>query len=137
MHGTVTKKGNRWYAVVYEGTDDAGKPKRRWIAAGARKADAERVLADLIRKKHEGEPLVAHKGTLGPVITLVWPMWRSAVKKRVMAIPGGKGVQSRVDRHHGKPSPIFETMVRFSFLLPLTDATVGSDRADAVEVADD
>ena len=62
MHGTVTKKGNRWYAVVYEGRDEAGKPKRRWISAETRKADAERVLADLIRKKHEGEPLVLAKG---------------------------------------------------------------------------
>ncbi|MCC5952803.1 MAG: hypothetical protein JJU45_11990 [Acidimicrobiia bacterium] len=60
MHGTVAKKGKRWCAVVYEGLDDAGKQRRRWISAGARKADAERVLADLIRKKHEGEPLVSH-----------------------------------------------------------------------------
>jgi integrase len=72
MHGTVTKKGNRWYAVIYEGIDDAGKQKRRWITGGARRADAERVLADLIRKKHEGEPLVAHKGTLGQYLTERW-----------------------------------------------------------------
>lgn len=81
MHGTVTKKGNRWYAVVYEGTDDAGKPKRRWIAAGARKADAERVLADLIRKKHEGEPLVLPKGTLGQYLTERWlPVQKSRLR---------------------------------------------------------
>ena len=81
MHGTVTKKGNRWYAVVYEGIDDAGKQKRRWIAAGARKADAERVLADLIRKKHEGEPLVAHKGTLGQYLTERWlPVQKSRLR---------------------------------------------------------
>jgi integrase len=81
MHGTVTKKGNRWYAVVYEGTDGAGKPKRRWISAGARKADAERVLADLIRKKFEGEPLVAHKGTLGEFLTERWlPVQQSRLR---------------------------------------------------------
>ena len=82
MHGTVTKKGNRWYAVVYEGIDEAGKQKRRWISAGARKADAERVLADLIRKKHEGEPLVAHKGTLGEFLTERWlPVQESRLRR--------------------------------------------------------
>lgn len=81
MHGTVTKKGNRWYAVVYEGRDDAGKPKRRWIAAGARKADAERVLAELIRKKHEGEPLVLPKGKLGEYLTERWlPVQKSRLR---------------------------------------------------------
>lgn len=82
MHGTVTKKGNRWYAVVYEGRDEAGKPKRRWISAGTRKADAERVLADLIRKKHEGEPLVLAKGTLGQYLTERWlPVQESRLRR--------------------------------------------------------
>lgn len=82
MHGTVAKKGNRWYAVVYEGLDDAGKQKRRWISAGTRKADAERVLADLIRKKHEGEPLVTPKGTFGDYLTERWlPVQQSRVRR--------------------------------------------------------
>lgn len=82
MHGTVTKKGNRWYAVVYEGRDEAGKPKRRWISAGTRKADAERVLADLIRKKHEGEPLVLAKGTIGQYLTERWlPVQESRLRR--------------------------------------------------------
>lgn len=82
MHGTVAKKGNRWYAVVYEGLDDAGKQKRRWISAGTRKADAERVLADLIRKKHEGEPLVTPKGTFGDYLTDRWlPVQQSRVRR--------------------------------------------------------
>ncbi|QYG91713.1 site-specific integrase [Iamia sp. SCSIO 61187] len=78
----MTKKGNRWYAVVYEGRDEAGKPKRRWISAGTRKADAERVLADLIRKKHEGEPLVLAKGTLGQYLTERWlPVQESRLRR--------------------------------------------------------
>jgi integrase len=81
MHGTVSKKGNRWYAVVYEGRDEAGKPKRRWIAAGVRKADAERVLAELIRRKHEGEPLVLPKGTLGEYLIDRWlPVQKSRLR---------------------------------------------------------
>ena len=35
MKGYVTKKGARWYAVIYEGLDPVtGREQRRWHAAG-------------------------------------------------------------------------------------------------------
>jgi hypothetical protein len=35
MKGHVARKGNRWYAVIYDGTDPiTGKEKRTWHAAG-------------------------------------------------------------------------------------------------------
>lgn len=38
MRGYTAKKGNRYYAVIYEGVDPAtGKERRRWYPAGARK----------------------------------------------------------------------------------------------------
>jgi hypothetical protein len=44
VRGTIQKKGNRWYAVVYDGIDaETGKQRRRWVAAGSRRADAEQV----------------------------------------------------------------------------------------------
>jgi integrase len=50
MKGYVAKKGNRWYAVIYEGTDPVtGKEVRRWHAAGGERADAERLAARLAR----------------------------------------------------------------------------------------
>ena len=38
MRGYTAKKGNRYYAVIYEGVDPAtGKERRRWYPAGTRK----------------------------------------------------------------------------------------------------
>ena len=52
MRGYVAKKGNRYYAVIYEGIDPGtGKEKRRWVAAGPRKGDAEKLVTEL------GEPM--------------------------------------------------------------------------------
>jgi len=41
MRGHVAKKGNNYYAVIYEGIDPAtGKERRRWHAGGSRRLDA-------------------------------------------------------------------------------------------------
>jgi hypothetical protein len=38
MNGYVARKGNRWYAVIYEGLDPVtGREIRRWHAAGTGK----------------------------------------------------------------------------------------------------
>lgn len=35
MNGYIARKGDRWYAVVYEGVDpETGKERRRWVDAG-------------------------------------------------------------------------------------------------------
>lgn len=48
MRGHVAKKGGRYYAVVYEGTDPAtGRQRHRWHVGGATRKEAERVLTDL------------------------------------------------------------------------------------------
>jgi len=55
MRGHVAKKGRRYYAVIYQGTDPGtGKDKYKWVAAGDRKADAERVLNELVRQQQDG-----------------------------------------------------------------------------------
>ncbi len=68
MRGHIAKKGNRYYAVTYEGVDPAtGKDKRRWHPAGDNRKDAERVLADLIKRVHDGDyrsPRQDHPGRL-------------------------------------------------------------------------
>ena len=82
MRGTIAKKGKRWYAVVYDGIDDrTGRPRRRWVPAGTRRSDAERLLAGLIRRKYEGEPVVSEKLTLGEYLTERWlPVQRSRLR---------------------------------------------------------
>jgi integrase len=48
MRGYVARKGDRWYAVIYEGTDPVtGKERRRWHPAGTSREDAERLAASL------------------------------------------------------------------------------------------
>ena len=82
MRGTVAKKNKRWYAVIYDGVDEeTGRQKRRWIPGGTRKADAERVLSDLIQRKYEGEPVVTYKGTVREYLVERWlPVQKSRVR---------------------------------------------------------
>ena len=48
MKGYVARKGNRYYAVVYEGLDPiTGREQRSWHPAGEDRADAERLAARL------------------------------------------------------------------------------------------
>jgi hypothetical protein len=45
MRGTVAKKGDRWYAVIYDGIDPVtGKDRRRWVPAGTRRSDADKLV---------------------------------------------------------------------------------------------
>ena len=56
MRGYTAKKGDRYYAVIYEGIDPiTGKERRRWYAAGPRKADAERMVTDLVKRRNDGD----------------------------------------------------------------------------------
>ena len=53
MQGYVARKGDRYYAVIYEGTDPiTGRERRRWHPAGTDRADAERLAADLAQRRH-------------------------------------------------------------------------------------
>ncbi len=82
MRGGIHKKGNRWYAVVYDGVDPGtGKKRRRWVPAGTRRSDAERVLADLIGRKYDGEPAPTERLAVGQYLTERWlPIQKSKVR---------------------------------------------------------
>jgi hypothetical protein len=50
MKGYVARKGERWYAVIYEGFDPVtGRERRSWHPAGTIRADAERLATRLAR----------------------------------------------------------------------------------------
>ncbi len=64
MRGGIQKKGNNYYAVVYDGIDPGtGKKRRTWIPAGTRRSDAEKVLNAEIKRRHDGEPIPTEKLT--------------------------------------------------------------------------
>jgi integrase len=73
MRGSIQKKGKQWYAVVYDGVNPAtGQYRRRWVAAGTRRGDAEKLLAELVKRSHQGETVVSEKLTLGAYLTTRW-----------------------------------------------------------------
>lgn len=72
MKGYVARKGNRWYAVIYEGIDPVtGKERRSWHAAGAERADADRLAARLANDR-EGRNDEVRSLTLGAYLTARW-----------------------------------------------------------------
>ena len=54
MNGYVARKGDRYYAVIYEGIDPiTGRGRRRWHPAGTNLNDAETLAAHLARRRHD------------------------------------------------------------------------------------
>ena len=48
----MARKGDRYYAVIYEGTDPiTGRERRRWHPAGTDRGDAERLATVLARRR--------------------------------------------------------------------------------------
>lgn len=82
MRGYTAKKGNRYYAVIYEGVDPAtGKERRRWYPAGTRKADADKLVTELVKRRHDGDYRAPDKTTLGAYLTDKWlPAQKSQLK---------------------------------------------------------
>jgi hypothetical protein len=53
MRGHIARKGNRYYAVVYEGLDPkTGKERHRWYAAG----DTRKGRRESARRTHQAHP---------------------------------------------------------------------------------
>lgn len=73
MRGYVVKKGNNWYAVVYDGINPAtGKERRRWVAAGPKKGDADKIVNDMVKRRDGGEAVVGERITLGDYLLERW-----------------------------------------------------------------
>ncbi len=113
MRGSIAKKGKRWYAVVYDGVDSAtGKYRRRWVPAGTRRADAEKVLADLVKRSHEGNTVVSEKVTLASYLTERWlPVQEPRLRRstfdsyRRNIVPCASGVARRAARQADRRGP--------------------------------
>lgn len=87
MRGHIAKKGNRYYAVIYEGIDPAtGKPRHRWHSAGDTKKGAEKTLGDLVKRMHDGDYRSPDKISLGDYLLDRWlPSKRTRVKPSTAA----------------------------------------------------
>jgi integrase len=82
LRGHVAKKGNRYYAVVYEGVDAATqKESHRWYIGGRTRKEAERVLAELIKHQHDGDYRAPERITVEAYLLERWlPMKRAQLR---------------------------------------------------------
>jgi hypothetical protein len=72
MHGYVTQRRGRFYAVIYEGLDPVtGREIRRWHPAGTDRAAAERIAAKLA-KAERGRADANRALTFGAFIVRDW-----------------------------------------------------------------
>lgn len=72
MQGHVARKGDRYYAVIYEGLDPiTGREKRTWHAAGTNRADAEALAARLAAER-DGRNDEIRALTFGAYLTGRW-----------------------------------------------------------------
>ncbi len=72
MKGYVARKGDRWYAVIYEGLDPVtGRELRRWHPAGTNRKDAER-LATRLAKELNGRNDEGRSLSFGAYLTTRW-----------------------------------------------------------------
>lgn len=95
MKGYVARKGNRWYAVVYEGVDPiSGRERRSWHAAGTERADAERLAARLASERN-GRNDSARSLSFGAFLTSRW----LPGKRLVLATSTYDGYRRNVERH--------------------------------------
>jgi integrase len=95
MRGYVARKGNRWYAVIYEGTDPiTGRERRSWHPAGCERGDAERLAARLASER-DGANDSARSLSFGVFLTSRW----LPGKRLVLAPSTYTGYRRYVDKH--------------------------------------
>jgi integrase len=95
MKGHVRQRGDRFYAVIYEGLDPVtGKEIRRWYPAGTDRAAAERLAAKLARES-EGRTGATRSLTFGAYLVRDW----LPGKKRQLAATSYAGYERNALRH--------------------------------------
>jgi integrase len=95
MKGYVARKGDRWYAVIYEGLDPVtGRERRSWHAAGTERADAER-LASRLASERNGRNDGARSLSFGAFLASRW----LPGKRLVLATSTYDGYRRNVERH--------------------------------------
>ena len=112
MKGYIARKGNRWYAVIYEGLDPVtGRERRRWHPAGTSREDAERLAsslaANLNGRNDEGRSLTFEAYLLarwlpGKKLELAhstWDGYRRKIERHVVPSLGKLSIR-RLRPHH-------------------------------------
>lgn len=97
MRGHIVKRRSRYYAVVYEGLDPATKKERhRWYPAGDTRKGAEKILADLVKRHHDGDYRAPDRITLGGYLTERWLPTKRAQLRRSTFDSYSRNVENHV-----------------------------------------
>ncbi|MEX2624234.1 MAG: site-specific integrase [Acidimicrobiia bacterium] len=95
MRGYVARKGDRWYAVVYDGLDPVhGRERRRWHPSGTTREEAEKLAARLAAELNGRNDKVRGL-TFGAYLTGQWLPGR----KINLAQSTWDGYRRKIDRH--------------------------------------
>jgi len=95
MKGYVAKKGNRWYAVIYDGLDPVtGRERRIWHPAGTDRVEAERLAARLAADVN-GRNDDVRGLSFGAYLTARW----LPGKRLALATSTWDGYRRKIDRH--------------------------------------
>lgn len=95
MKGYVARKGDNWYAVIYEGLDPVtGKERRSWHPAGSSREDAE-LLAGSLAAELTGCNEEVRALTFGAYLTERW----LPGKRLALAASTWDGYRRKIDRH--------------------------------------
>ena len=88
MKGYITRKGDRWYVVIYEGLDPAtGKERRRWHPAGTDRTAAETLQRQLAADEHHRRGTGRSRLTLAGHVERTW-LPRKARQLRPVTLDG-------------------------------------------------
>jgi integrase len=95
MKGYAARKGDRWYAVIYEGLDPVtGRERRSWHAAGTERDDAEALAARLAAERN-GRDDAVRSLTFGAYLTNRW----LPGKRLTLRMSTWNGYRRKVERH--------------------------------------
>ncbi len=95
MKGYVARKGNSWYAVIYDGLDPVtGRERRIWHPAGTDRIQAERLAARLAADVN-GRNDDVRALSFGAYLTTRW----LPGKRLVVATSTWDGYRRKIDRH--------------------------------------
>jgi hypothetical protein len=73
MQGYVARKGDRYYAVIYEGIDPiTGRERRRWHPAGTDRSAAERLAGELAQRRSRDSDHERGSLTVAVYLTQRW-----------------------------------------------------------------